>query len=1187
ANAQTVGATITLPAGTYQLTLTGAGENVAATGDLDIVKSITINGAGAGTTFIQAGTNSADGIDRVFDVLPSATLNLNGVTVRYGKLPGNATGGGINSSGTLTVTNSTITSNFVTSPGSGGGIQATAGTLTVTNSTISGNSSAFAGGGISSAVTTTVINSTISNNTSTNSSGGGIASSGTLTVINSTFAGNIAATSVVGSGGGGIFISGGTATVVQSTIAGNATNAPNGGGGILNNSTLSLKSTLLDTNFPVNCGVGSGILFSQNYSISNDLSCLLGGAQDVSAPLGPTVFPLADNGGTTLTMALLSGSLPVDRIPVVACTDGNILPAPITTDQRGMPRPVPAGGACDVGAYEVQPPAVSNRYVATATGSDASNDCKTVGSPCKTIAYAVGVALAGDTVIIAAGTYPERITINKNLTVNGAGAATTIIDGGHAGSVVTVSSGSASSISGVTIRNGTSGGGAGIYHVAGTLTVTDSILTGNTTSGVGGGIYSAAPLIVIRSAINGNTAVSYGGGIASPATLTVVDSTISGNTGTLGGAIGSTNTVTVINSTITGNTGTVAGGIVPGPNTTIKNSIVAKQASGPDCSTTIGTQSNNLESGTTCGFSGNGSVQNVTDPKLGPLQMNGGPTPTMALLAGSPAVNGGNNTVCTTEPLIAGKDQRGYPRSRNTSCDMGALEALVVTDTADVADMAAGDGICATSGSVCTLRAAISTANQEGGDVIVLPAGTFTQSLSGANDDNSGGDWDITTTGGYVTISGPDAATTKLQAAATPGTGSERVLDLRPGAFAYLRGITVQNGSASSGAGIRNTTATLNISNAVVTSNTATGNGGGINNTGTGPTLIMDGVTVSNNSAGQNGGGIHNSTGTVTIKGGVISGNQAVGDSALGGGGGIASAGVLTVTDATVTGNTVTTNGGGGGIGATIIATVTGSTISGNTAPTGGGIAVGPTSPPNVTVRNSTVAGNTATTGGGGGIGIGAGGTLNVFSSAITGNTASGGGAGGAFGNLGILTVVNSTLAGNFATLGGAIGNAPSGIVTLLNDTISANTGSSIGGVANQGPPGSLIVGNTIIAKQTIGGNCTGTVISVGHNLSNDANCLFVALGDLQNVTQPNLVGPLQNNGGPTQTMALPLGSAAIGAGDNIICSDPTNVNKLDQRGTARPVLPNGLCDIGAFEAPQAGAKLAVIAIAPTVPVQG
>jgi CSLREA domain-containing protein len=84
---------ITLPAGTYQLTLAGANEDVNATGDLDIRANLTINGAGAGSTFIQAGTNDTNGIDRVLHLpVAGVTVVLNDLTIRYGRAPNGADG---------------------------------------------------------------------------------------------------------------------------------------------------------------------------------------------------------------------------------------------------------------------------------------------------------------------------------------------------------------------------------------------------------------------------------------------------------------------------------------------------------------------------------------------------------------------------------------------------------------------------------------------------------------------------------------------------------------------------------------------------------------------------------------------------------------------------------------------------------------------------------------------------------------------------------------------------------------------------------------------------------------------------------------------------------------------------------------------------------------------------------------
>ena len=105
---------------------------------------------------------------------------------------------------------------------------------------------------------------------------------------------------------------------------------------------------------------------------------------------------------------------------------------------------------------------------------------------------------------------------------------------------------------------------------------------------------------------------------------------------------------------------------------------------------------------------------------------------------------------------------------------------------------------------------------------------------------------------------------------------------------------------------------------------------------------------------------------------------------------------------------------------------------------------------------------------------------------------------------------------------------------------------------------------NTIVANN-FGGNCNGT-ISNGYNLSSDSTCNFNGPGDM-NSTDPKL-GNLKDNGGPTQTMLLSLGSPAIDAGNPNGCTDDKgNLLKTDQRGKPRPGKhDSGGCDIGAFE---------------------
>jgi hypothetical protein len=177
---------------------------------------------------------------------------------------------------------------------------------------------------------------------------------------------------------------------------------------------------------------------------------------------------------------------------------------------------------------------------------------------------------------------------------------------------------------------------------------------------------------------------------------------------------------------------------------------------------------------------------------------------------------------------------------------------------------------------------------------------------------------------------------------------------------------------------------------------------------------------------------------------------------------------------------------------------------------------------------------------------------------------------GGGIYNLGTLTVTNSTFDHNsVANDGGGIYN--NGTLTVTNSTFDHNSAGSGGGIYIFNA--TLELTNTIIANSTAGGDCLAvqsTVTDGGHNLIEDTGANAC---NLTNGTNGNIIGQdpnldpngLQNNGGPTQTVAVLAGSAAINAGDDAVCAaDP--VNGLDQRGYARPGggLPN--CTIGAYE---------------------
>lgn len=168
ANALAGADTIILPTGVYTLTIAGANEDAAATGDLDMVVDLTIAGAGVGDTIVDG--NSVVVADRVFHVVGSVTVSMSALSVQNGTA-GSANGGGIlNGGGELTLTEALIANNTAGLMGVGAGIS-NLGTLTLTHSSVS-NNSAYQGGGITNNGVVVALNSTIDGNTANLQSGG-------------------------------------------------------------------------------------------------------------------------------------------------------------------------------------------------------------------------------------------------------------------------------------------------------------------------------------------------------------------------------------------------------------------------------------------------------------------------------------------------------------------------------------------------------------------------------------------------------------------------------------------------------------------------------------------------------------------------------------------------------------------------------------------------------------------------------------------------------------------------------------------------------------------------------------------------------------------------------------------------------------------------------------------------------
>ena len=479
-------------------------------------------------------------------------------------------------------------------------------------------------------------------------------------------------------------------------------------------------------------------------------------------------------------------------------------------------------------------------------------------------------------------------------------------------------------------------------------------------------------------------------------------------------------------------------------------------------------------------LNGPGDIRN-TDPMLDPagLQDNGGPTQTIKLLSGSPAIDKGNGF-----GLVI--DQRGFLRpvdnqavanaSGGDASDIGAFET-------DASQIAAGIAVTTTNDHDdgqcgyhdCSLREAVNAANSIAGDntITFRPGVTGTIALGSA----------LPSVITNVNIQGPGARILQVS-----GNNTYRVFSFT-GGTSSMSGLAIINGRVVGSAG-------------------GSASGGGIFNQGT---LTLFQCAIKNSSA----------AGAFNLTGAGGSGN----------GGGVFNSGVITMNSCTVSGNSAT--GGGGAPGGRDSSGARGGSAN------GGGVF---NSAGTMTLSNCTFSGNTATGGdaGDGGERPGSGGS----------------GYAGVY-NTGTMTLTACTVSGNTGT-GGAGGTG----------TTNGSPGPTAGGIRNAA--GTTTVRNTISAANT-GGDVLGSFTSQGYNLIGPPGAAtgFPGPADQTGVTNP-LLGALQNNGGPVDTMALQFSPVVSPAVDKGASFGLTN----DERGYVRinnaPSIPAATggdgTDIGAFE---------------------
>jgi predicted outer membrane repeat protein len=639
--------------------------------------------------------------------------------------------------------------------------------------------------------------------------------------------------------------------------------------------------------------------------------------------------------------------------------------------------------------------AATNRFVAT-TGSDTvpvGNQCTNPAQPCKTIPRAHLVSAAGDVIIVSAGTYPERITITKAITISGAGAASTIINVNQVGPanapavIVNASPNTAPvTISGVTITGGFANFGAGLQVNNGIVVVNDSTISGN-------------------KAATTTPAASGGGGIGvlgrsftASQQLTLNRVTVSGNTTTArGGGIYAAGPVTINDSTFTGNSATVQGG-----GAYLAKLVAADTPTLTSADTTTGSTFSNNTSGT-----GGGVVVTAG----GVLNLG-----SLASITGNTAVNGGG--------LYITEGNATFPPAGTV-----VLDGTTVTgNKANGGAVAAGGngGAAFNSGSLTIQNHASFSGNQ------AVQSSNATNAFRG----HGGAIVNVSFVGGNPQLTVSDSTITGGLPAGFNATFGGAISQVSPTPVSISNSTLTGNVGFNGGAIYAWTG--VNLVDSAVTNNPAVVGGGAYLPVPlfAGSALTMNGGTLAGNTA-ANGGGLYvvgkgtgANAGTATLDSVDVTNNVADGGAGPtgGNGGGVFNAGNLTIRNGSVlSGNRVKA-----------------STASGAVTGYGGGVFNGPVAlgdAPDAAINDSAIDGGTLPTG--------------VTSHAVNGGAIAN--VGNVFGTTGTpaptpgaLTAARDTVTNNIAALnGGGLYNG--GAATLTDVAFAGNSGAFIGGTILDG----------------------------------------------------------------------------------------------------------------------------------------
>jgi hypothetical protein len=764
--------------------------------------------------------------------------------------------------------------------------------------------------------------------------------------------------------------------------------------------------------------------------------------------------------------------------------------------------------------------------LSTWTVTDNSDSPTDTGS----LRYAIQNAPSGTTIdfastvaspiVLTAG----ALKITTDLDIEGPADALTI-RGNKAGAVFDVAKGVTANLSALVITDGSSANGGGIEN-AGTLTLSDCTVSGNSATsfgGVGGGIDNLYSLTASDCTLSGNSATG-GGGIANVGKLlSLTDCTLLKNSTSVYGAglwNGGFGTATLTNCTLADNSaGRRGGGITNDGKLTLTNCTVS---------------ANSVLNGTGRGFGGGISndgtaivantiiAGNVLSGPFGVGRDAHGIFDSLGHnLIGDPTGSAGwvSTDLLNVNPRLAPLANYGGPTP------------TVALEPGSPADNAGSASIRGVNVPTTDQRGALRKGGLDAGrpDIGAYQASSSYLVTSAADSNDAG------TLRAAVSWANVNANINKPKPTSVAIPVPNTIVFDTKGAFSKPQTITL---SPSLGQLLLTNTKTPE---AIVGPGASilTVSGGDkvrVFSELKGVTAMIEALTIADGSA-YVGGGIANS-GTLSVTSCALSNNSA------NAGGGIwsASSAAVVLSNCTISKNTVT--GNGGGISNSGMLTVTNCTVSGNS---GGGTAGGILSLGKASLTNCTISSNS-----------------------VPGN-------GGGITNEGTLALTNCTLSKNSSKyIGGGIDN--SGTLTLTNSTVSGNSAQTDdGGISNDGSAtlaNTIIAGNRLTGSGSGGTDASGKFNSLGHNLiGNNAGSTGWVTSDLLNVN-PKL-GPLANNGGPTQTMALLPGSPTIGAGNIAFITNPpfSGPPFTDQRGLPRIV--SGKVDIGAFQT-QGGVSPAV-----------